>query len=179
MPASTSPAAHSHTRIAGLIQIALFPIGDAGPVPLQQNNTAKLLCKNLCSFHSVFPDGAAQPGELSVVGCQNGGMLSSAQYIFMPGNHIYAVRIQNNRTLGIFQHCLHHFESSRRLSQAGTNQNSIHIVHPTQNLRNGFFAELSVLIRQRKHHRLIELHRLNGIDALRHTQEGQSGTAAR
>ena len=90
----------------------------------------------------------------------------------------YAIRIQNYRTFGIFQYCLHHSERSIRHSQPGSDQHRIHTLQPMYNLRDRIPAELSIRIRQGKHHRLIQLHRFNGIDILRHTQKHQSRTTA-
>ena len=110
--------------------------------------------------------------------CQNGGVLSSAQYILMRPQNVYAIGIHHHRTLGLFQHFPYHGGGILRLPQAAANQYRIHLGQPLQNLTQGLPAQLSLPVRQRKYHRLVELHRLNGINTLRYSQENQSRTGA-
>ena len=88
----------------------------------------------------------------------------------MPGKQIYAVGIHHRRAPGIFKQGSQHPEGPWALPQARANEQGIHFGEPLQDLREGIFAEHPVLLRQGKDHRLVELHGLNGIDALRNPQ---------
>ena len=96
----------------------------------------------------------------------------------MPSHHIYAVRIQNDGTLGLFQHRRHHFPDTLTLAQSRANQDRIQFGQPLQNFPDGVTGKLSALIRQREHNGFVQLHSLDVVDAFGHTQKHQSAAAA-
>ena len=96
----------------------------------------------------------------------------------MRRQNVYAVGIHNHRAVKPFQHRFYRCQRPRGLSQPRADQHRVHPRQPFQNLRNGRAAEHSVFVRERKHNGLRQLHRLNGIDALRNPQKHQSGPAA-
>ena len=108
------------------------------------------------------------------MGRQDGFVLPSTQYIHMPGQQIYAIRVQNHRTFRVFQHRPDHHQRPLGNAQPAARQHRVHGWQALQNLGDCFPAQLPIILRKRKHHRFIQLSRFYGINALRDTQVNQS-----
>ena len=144
---------------------------------LQQQNAAKFPC-HCFRRHGPQLRIPAQTGKFPGVGCQDRGSCPSAHYILMCGDQVYAVSIQHNGARCLLQHRLDHLKGAVRLAQPRSDQNGIHLGKPLQDLPNGGATQFSAFIRQRKHNGLVQLHRLNVINALRNAQKHQSRATA-
>ena len=91
----------------------------------------------------------------------------------MRGQNIYAVCIHDHRAFRFFQHRPDHRQRSLGLPQTGADQHGVHLRKPCKNFRHGIDAEPAARVGQGKNHRLIEFHRFNAVDALRHPQKHQ------
>ena len=109
---------------------------------------------------------------------ENGVARPVAQYILMRGQTVYAVSIHNHRPLEILEHPANHLLHLVRPTKTGANQHRIHIWQPLPELGDRLSGQLTAGIRQGENHRLIQLHRLDLINALRNTQVHQPCTAA-
>ena len=91
---------------------------------------------------------------------------------------IYSIGIHNHRTPAMLQHCFQNRKRPLGAAKAAADEHCVHLRQPPQKVRYSLSAEHPVQVRQRKHHRLIEFYRFNGINGLRHPQIHQSRPAA-
>ena len=135
-PGQHIPAAPGgHAGIAGGIAVAGLAVGNAGSVSLEQKDAVPVPGKGRRRFHAVLPHRAAQPGKLSVVGCQDGGILPSAQNILMPPQGGYAIGIHDHGTFCLLQHRRDHRLGIRADAQAAADKDGIHLFQPGEDLR--------------------------------------------
>ena len=97
----------------------------------------------------------------------------------MLGNHVYAIRIQNNRTLKAFKYSPNNILCSFGPTNTWANQHRIHLRKQFVNLRQRTGAKHTVLVRYRKDNRLCHFNRNNRIDAFRNGQIHQAGSTAK
>ena len=173
-----SAAANGHSGVSGRIPILPDAVGDAGPVALQQHNAAAFQSSRPGRGHTVLPHRAEQPGKLPVMGRQDGGRLSSAQYIHMRDKQRYAVGVHHHRAGGVGQHGFQDRKAPLPQTQPRTDEHRVHSGNLFQDLRHRRLGQSAPLFRQGEDHRLIELHCLNGIDTLRHTQVNKTRAGA-
>jgi len=141
---------------------------------LSQNHGTDFPCQQGSILDAVILRQTAQAAELPFVGCQHHRTCCFAQHIYMPGNGIYAVCIQNQRTRAATDHLRHQLPQVFRLSQSGSQQAGIHLRQALQNQGQRIQRKLSVPIRQREHHGRIQFGRHDGVHAAGNTNKNQS-----
>ena len=166
-------AANGHSRVAGGVYVLPLTVGDAAFMALEHHHTVQLPGGLHGGFHPTSADGIAQPGKFAAVGREDGGGSSSAQYMPMPGNQVYAVRVQNHRAAGLFQKPEHHFSGALGLPQAAADQHRVHRRKPLFDFFHSRLMQHAVPVGQGKYNGLVQFHRFDGINALRHPQKYQ------
>ena len=88
-----------HTRVAGGVDVGgAVRGGSDGSVALQHQDAAVVPGKAPGSGQPVldWQFTAGQPGELPLVGGEDGGGLPPVQYIYMPRQRVYSIGVQHN-----------------------------------------------------------------------------------
>ena len=169
-------AAYRHAGVAGQVAVVPGAVGNAGPVPLQKDDGITGFGRFPAGGHPVSACRTEQPGKFPVMGCEDCGTGPSAQYIHMPGKQGYAIGIHHHRAAGLTQYGFQQGKGVFADAKPRTHEYRVHFRELFQNLGQGIHAEHSAAFRQRKNHGLVELHRLNGVDALGNAQIHKTGT---
>ena len=97
----------------------------------------------------------------------------------MLSQKIYAISTHNYRTFRLPEDCFQGRKGTGGLSQSGTYEHRVHAGKLFFNLCRRVRAEGTIRIRKGKNNCLIQLHCLNGINALRHPQKYQTRPGAK
>ena len=167
-------AAGGHTGIACSVYINSVPVGNDSLMAFSQDDAVQFPCQCRRAGNAVAFGVLGQAAEFSLMGRQNQRTSRSAQYILMLCHGIYAIGIQHQRTGAVADEIGKQGIQFLASSQTRADETSIGSFHPLDDLMEGGQGQLSVPIRQGKHHGRIQLGGHNGIDGFRHTHEDQS-----
>lgn len=111
-------AAFRHAGIArGIAIAAAVRRENAGAVSLVEHD-APIVLRELCRVRSGRIRLAAEPCEFACVRREHDRLCRSPQYILMPGNRIYAVRIEYNLAGSFFEQSTHDFGQRIRTAES-------------------------------------------------------------
>ena len=136
MPARTSPL--PPFAMPGLPEVLRYAAAvrrkNAGAVSLVEHD-APIVLRELCRVRSGRVRLAAEPCELARVRREHDRLCRSPQYILMPGNRIYAVRIEYNLAGSFFEQGTHDFGQRIRTAESAPDEQRVRLFRQAQGQR--------------------------------------------
>ena len=153
-------AAFRHAGIArGIAIAATVRRENASAVSLVEHD-APIVLRELCRVRSGRIRLAAEPCKLACVRREHDRLCRSPQYILMPGNRIYTVRIEHNLASSFFKQGTHDFGQRIRTAESAPDEQRVRLFGKRKQLRQCVHGKQPVFIlRHGPHDRLIQLDR--------------------